>query len=150
MYLIDTNVLSAAAPNRQTRFPSLVAWINANSDDLFLSVVTIAEIYDGIAKVRRTGSPTTADKLDHWIGLTLHLYAQRVLPFDIPAARLAGTLNDRARAAGQAPGFADVAIAATATNRNLIILTRNLRHFRPLQIPALDPFKALPHSPGNT
>ncbi|MCY4429459.1 MAG: PIN domain-containing protein [Rhodospirillales bacterium] len=149
MYLIDTNVLSAAAPNRKTRFTPLLEWINANSDHLFLSVITVAEIYDGIAKARRTGPRATADKLEHRIGLTLHLYAQRVLPFDIPAARLAGTLNDRARAAGQAPGFADVAIAATAANRNLIVLTRNLRHFTPLQIPALDPFQALPDSPRN-
>lgn len=144
MYVLDTNVISATAPNRITRYSSLVAWINANSDALFLSAVTVAEIYDGIAKIRRTGCRATADSLEHWIGLTLHLYAQRVLPFDVPAARLAGALNDRARAAGHSPGFADIAIAATAANHDLTLLTRNLRHFTPLQVPALDPFQALP------
>ena len=49
-----------------------------------------------------------------------------------------------ARAAGHTPGFADVAIAATAGSRGLTILTRNLRHFVPLGIEAADPFETLP------
>ena len=51
---------------------------------------------------------------------------------------------DGARAGGRAPGFADVAIAATAASRGLTILTRNLRHFSPLGAQAIDPFDALP------
>ena len=47
------------------------------------------------------------------------------------------------RAAGRAPGFADVAIAAAAS-RDLTILTRNLRHFAPLGVRAIDPFDTLP------
>ena len=144
MYLVDTNVLSAAAPGRQERSASLVAWMDAHSDDLFLSAVTVAEIFDGIAKLRRTGSAARAETLEDWLEVVLHLYAERVLPFDIAAARLAGALTDRARAAGHAPGFADIAIAATAANSNLVVLTRNLRHFGPLQVPAHDPYRSLP------
>ena len=73
----------------------------------------------------------------------LHLYGDRVLPFDVPAA-LAGELIDAARAAGRAPGFADIANAATAANRGLTVLTRNLRHFAPLGARAIDPFDTLP------
>jgi toxin FitB len=40
--------------------------------------------------------------------------------------------------------FADLAIAATAAAHSLIILTRNLRHFAPLDVPAHNPFEALP------
>ena len=43
----------------------------------------------------------------------LHLYGERVLPFDVAAARLAGKLTDKAHAAGHSPGFADIAIATT-------------------------------------
>ena len=122
--------------------------MDARSDSLFLSAVTVAEICDGIAKMRRTGSAARAARLEDWLELVLHLYAERVLPFDTAAARLAGELTDRARAAGHAPGFADIAIAATALNRDLTVLTRNLRHFRPLEIPAHDPFDRLPPPPG--
>ena len=144
MYLADTNVLSAGAPGRQERSPALHAWMDANSNGLFLSAVTVAEISDGIAKMRRTRSRSRAASLQDWLELVLHLYADRVLPFDVAAARVAGALTDRARAAGHAPGFADIAIAATAMNSDLTVLTRNLRHFQPLGIPAHDPFHSLP------
>ena len=76
--------------------------------------------------------------------------ADCVLPFDIGAARIAGALTDRARAAGHAPGFADIAIAATAVNRDPTVLTRNLRHFEPLAVPARDPFRGLPPPPNTS
>ena len=62
----------------------------------------------------------------------LHLYGERVLPFDVAAARLAGKLTDNAHAAGHSPGFADIAIATTVESRSLTVLTHNLRHFAPL------------------
>ena len=144
MYLIDTNVLSIASPNRHVRSESLLTWMDSHSDRLFLSTVTVAEISDGIAKLRRIGSVSRADDLHDWLETVLHLYGSRVLPFDASVARLAGQLTDQARAAGQSPGFADIAIAATAGSRNLTILTRNLRHFAPLGVPVIDPLERLP------
>ena len=144
MYLVDTDVLSVGAPGRSERPAALVEWMDAHSDGLFLSAVTVAEISDGIAKVKRTGSASRASSLGNWLELVLHLYGERVLPFDVSAARLAGELTDKARAAGHSPGFADVAIAATARCHGMTILTRNLRHFTPLDIPAIDPFEGLP------
>jgi len=70
----------------------------------------------------------------------LSFYADRVLPFDLAAARIAGVLGDAALAGGQHPGFADVAIAAIAKSRELVIVTLNLRHFDPLGIDTLNPF----------
>ena len=144
MYLVDTNVLSAGAPGRYERSAVLIAWMDAHSDELFLSAVTVAEISDGVAKMERTGSASRAARLGDWLEFVLHLYGERVLPFDVAAARLAGELMDKARAAGHSPGFADVAIAATAGSHGLTVLTRNLRHFAPLGIPANDPFERLP------
>ena len=144
MYLVDTNVLSAGAPGRRERSARLVEWMDARSHELFLSAVTVAEISDGIANLRRTGSAAKAAGLGDWLELVLHLYGERVLPFDVPAARLAGEWMDAARAAGRMPGFADVAIAAIAASRGLTVLTRNLRHFASLGAPAIDPFDSLP------
>lgn len=144
MYLVDTDVLSTGAPGRRERSAALVDWMDARSDALFLSTITVAEIQHGIARLKRTGAAERAARLEDWLGLVLHLYGDRVIPFDIAAARVAGPLMDKARAMGQTPGFADLAIAATAVSRKLTVLTRNLRHFAPLDIPAVDPFEALP------
>ena len=144
MYLVDTDVLSTGAPGRRERSPGLVDWMDARSDALSLSTVTVAEIRHGIARLERTGGTIRAARLGDWLDLVLHLYGDRVIPFDIAAANAAGPLMDRARATGNSPGFADLAIAATAASRTLTVLTRNLRHFTPLDIPAIDPFEALP------
>ena len=144
MYLVDTNVLSMGSPDRRDGAGALTDWLDARSGELFLSTITVAEVSDGIARLRRSGGLARADRLDDWLDTVLHLYGDRVMPFDTPAARRAGRLMDRARATGHAPGFADLAIAATAGVHDLTVLTRNLRHFAPLDIPAHDPFRSLP------
>jgi toxin FitB len=144
VYLVDTDVISTGAPERALASPTLVQWMDENSDRLFLSSVTIAEIEDGIAKVSRLGSRRRAGQLKEWLEALLHLYGERVLPFDVPAARIAGRLSDRARAKGLSPGFPDLAIAATAVVHRLSVLTRNVRHFAPLEVGTHNPFESLP------
>jgi toxin FitB len=143
MYIVDTNVVSAGAP-RLTGATGLVRWMDEHSASLYLSVVTIAEIEDGIAKAHREKAPRKAAEFSTWLEALLHLYARRILAFDLPAARIAGTLSDTARGLGSAPGFVDIAIAATARRHGLTILTRNTRHFVPLGVTAINPFDGLP------
>ncbi|WP_347336729.1 type II toxin-antitoxin system VapC family toxin [Bradyrhizobium manausense] len=111
---------------------------------MFLSAVTIAEVEDGIAKLRREKATRRSKDLAQWLDAVLHLYGDRILPFDTAAARLAGELSDRARGQGHAPGFAVIMIAATARQHALTILSRNVRHFEPLGVPVLDPFSKIP------
>jgi predicted nucleic acid-binding protein len=94
--------------------PKVVSWFEHRTDELFLSATTAAEIEAGISKLRRTGSGPRADELRDWFERMLSFYADRVLPFDLTAARIAGALGDGAQADGNRPGFADVAIAAIA------------------------------------
>jgi predicted nucleic acid-binding protein len=74
----------------------------------------------------------------------LHLYGDRVLPFDSPTAEMAGALADLARGRGHSPGFADIAIAATARWHRLTILSRDERHFAPMDVIVVDPYQKLP------
>jgi toxin FitB len=98
----------------------------------------------GNCKAPPAGAKRRADDLTAWLDTLLHLCEERVLPFDVLAARIAGVLADLARSKGEAPGFADVAIAAPAKCFGFTILTTNLRHYQPLAVPFLDPLAALP------
>jgi hypothetical protein len=118
--------------------------MDLHSGDLFVSAITIAEIADGIAKAKREGARRNAAGLSDWLQTMLHLYADRVLPFDGATAQVAGTLSDMARSRGHAPGFADIAIAATAHRHSLTVLSRNTRHFAPMGVAVTDPFDRLP------
>jgi predicted nucleic acid-binding protein len=143
MYLVDTNVISAAAPSRPVVL-ALVEWMDTHSAALFLSAVTVAEIEDGIAKLRREGAKRKSADRAAWLETVLHLYGDRVLAFDVATARLAGAISDLARGLGRAPGFADIIIAATAQQHGLTILSRNLRHFESFDVAVIDPFAGLP------
>lgn len=142
MFLVDTNVISALAPSKRAEAKDLALWLDEASQHLFLSVVTAAEVAAGIAKAERDGAEAKARSLADWWQAVEHLYGEKVLPFDLHCAHLAGGLLDQARA--HRPGFEDIAIAATAKAHGLTVLTRNLRHFVPLGVSALDPFQGLP------
>jgi toxin FitB len=145
-YLVDTNVISATAPTAAVRRAELTEWMDSHSTSLFLSAVTIAEVVDGIAKSKREGAKRKAAELSEWLRTVLHLYGDRVLPFDSPTAEIAGALSDMARGRGHSPGFADIAIAATARQHDLLILSRNKRHFAAMDVLALDPLQDLPQT----
>jgi len=139
-WLLDTNMLSAFGPGKRPLAAETVGWFQARADALHLSTITVAEIESGIAKLRRTGSEHRAENLRVWFDRILETYGERVLAFDIDAARIAGILDDAARAAGRHPGFPDVAIASIAKMHEFVVLTVNLRHFQPLGVDAVNPF----------
>ena len=149
-YLLDTNVISAVAPTKKERPIALVEWLDQASGGLFLSVVTAAEIRDGVAKAAREGAVRKAANLSAWWDAVEHLYGDRILAFDLSAATIAGRMIDLARAAGHAPGFGDIAIAATAQANGLTILSGNIKHFKPICGSILNPFDRLPPLPDAT
>ena len=143
-YLLDTNVVSAFAPARRPPSTEVRDWLEEHSDRLFLSVISIVEIEAGVRKIRRAGQRRRADDLAAWLNDIVENYGDRVLPFDLAGSRLAGMITDRVRAKGQNPGFSDIAIAATAVQRDLLLLTANVRHFGPTGVNHVNPFEMLP------
>jgi len=65
----------------------------------------------------------------------LPAFAGRVLPFDLPAARVLATY----RVPGHAP-LDDALIAAVAQAADMTVVTGNTRHFEPLGVACLDPW----------
>jgi len=144
-YLLDTSVVSVLAPGRASFVPTpLSEWLQAHHKQLYLPCIAIAEMAQGIGKLRRAGGTERADRLDRWLDGLLSIYADRILPLDAQAARLAGDISDAAVAQGRHPGFADVAIAALAQNAGLLLLTCNLKHFEPLGVACANPLVELP------
>src|SRR4249919_3931059 len=118
-YLLDTDVLSEL--RKRKRDANVVAWIgSAPPTDLFLSVVTIGEIERGIER-QRTVNPTFADELAGWLDLTLRAYGERILPLTVNIARRWGRL-----AAQIGNQSIDLAVAATALEHGLTVVTRNV------------------------
>jgi len=133
MYLLDTDVISELRRRRRNR--NVVAWIsNVSAADLFLSVVTIGEIELGIAR-QRVRNPSFAKDLADWLEVTLRAYEERILPLTVGIARRWGRL-----AAQLGNKQLDLAIAATALEHGLTVVTRNVSDFEPTGVTVLDPF----------
>jgi toxin FitB len=143
-FLVDTNIISVGAPTAAAKPANLIEWMDSHSSELFLSAVTIAEIADGIAKAGREGAKRKANQLSAWLRAVLHLYGDRVLPFDSATAEIAGALSDLARSRGHSPGLADIILAASARQHGLTVLSRNERHFAPMDAIVINPFAQLP------
>jgi predicted nucleic acid-binding protein len=133
MYLLDTVVLSELRKRR--RDAGVVAWIGSVAPaDLFLSAVTIAEIELGIER-QRAVDPGFAQELAGWLDLTLRAYGDRILPLTVAIARRWGRIA--ARVGNQE---LDLAIAATALEHGLTVITRNVSDFERAGVATLNPF----------
>jgi toxin FitB len=138
MYLLDTDVLSELRRGRRNR--NVVAWISTvSAADLFLSAVTIGEIELGIAR-QRVLNPRFAQDLADWLDVTLRAYGERILPVTVGIARRWGRL-----AAQLGNKQLDLAIAATALEHGLTVVTRNVSDFEPTGVAVLNPFNTRPH-----
>ena len=137
MFLLDTVVISELRKPLRQRNPNLVNWIEAvSSQDLFISVVTIGEIERGIERQRQL-NPQFATSLAAWLDVVLRTYEGRILPVDIAVARRWGRLSQQIGNRGL-----DLAIAATALENGLTVVTRNVADFERTGVSVLDPFSS--------
>jgi toxin FitB len=144
MYLLDTNVLSATAPTKAQPDEAVREWIRGNSQALYLSVITLLELSYGLSWLRHRGATARAARLQLWMDAVCGHYTERILPVDLGIALRAGELIAAARTAGARVGSEDAVIAATAEQRGFVVLTGNTRHFAPMAVAHLNPFRELP------
>lgn len=139
MILLDTNVVSELARPRPSA--PVLAWLADHEPSLlYLSAVTLGEIDVG---ARAHPDAARRARLLEWCdGLQTHLFLDRILPFDAPAARLWGKIVDAAKVAGRPLEWRDSQIAATALRFGARLATRNTRHFTGLGLDLVDPFAA--------
>ena len=132
MYLLDTNVVSELRRPQPHR--SVLRWIaKVPSDQLFLSAVTVGEIQAGIENVRERDADK-ARELEVWLEQVIDSYG--VLPMDAAAFReWAWVKRRRSRTL-----LEDAMIAATAEVHRLTVATRDVRDFRMLGVPLVNPF----------
>jgi toxin FitB len=144
MFLVDTNVLSHTAPTETKPHSALVDWLRRNGDHLYLSVVTIMEIRAGVAWQRHRRVMKKAKLLDAWLTAVVAFHADKIIAVGSEIALRAGELLARGRAAGIETGADDALIGATAEVHRLTVMTANERHFAPLRVPFVNPFRELP------
>jgi predicted nucleic acid-binding protein len=135
-YLLDTCAISEfTKPEANT---GVIEWLkNANSDDLYLSVINIGEIKKGINKL-----PASKKKQDllFWLETLLEDYQNRILNVDLAVMENWSLIVANAEKKGQPVASMDSIIAAVAYTHHLTLVTRNERDFYACNIPMINPW----------
>ena len=136
MYLIDTNIISEIRKGRRCD-AHVAAWYRATRDsELFLSVLVIGEIRQGIERLRPRNARQAA-ALENWLEEILGSFAERVLPVNERVAQIWGRLN-----AHDVLPVVDSLLAATAAAHGLTLVTRNLKDIERSGVRCLNPFES--------
>ena len=138
MIVLDTTVLSALM--RQTPEVSVIAWLDRQpAESVWITSITLFEARLGLAllpKGRRRQMLEAA--FDRLLEEDLE---NRVLDFDSAAATEAALLAAARQKAGRPVDMRGTQIAGIALARRATVATRNVRHFRDLNVPVVDPWE---------
>lgn len=138
MYLIDTNVISelrkqARADPGVRKFFQIAAEQKAR---LYISAITIGELRRGVELIRYRGDLPQASLLENWLQTLLDSYSDHILDFTEVEAQVWGCL-----CAPHTQNAIDKQIAAIALTRDLILVTRNVKHFADTGVSLVNPFE---------
>jgi toxin FitB len=132
-YLVDTDVLSLL---ERKQVPSkLAAWVQQNEANIFLSVVSVAELQFGLARAPATHRPA----LGAWVAELRRMLGPAIEELSEPVLVRWKQLLADLKQANRTMTCEDSLIAATALHHGHIIATRNKRHFQPAGVQIVDP-----------
>ena len=138
MILLDTNVVSE--PIRRHPDSRVLEWLDAQViESLYLSTVSVAELLLGVESLpvgrRRTA---LAAALERQIA---DLFGDRIIPFDIAAAKAFAKVVVQARSQGHTISIADGQIGGIAAAHRLRVASRDELPFRAAGLVVINPWK---------
>ena len=133
-YLLDTNIISELkkkSPNQ-----NVVNWFEGiDTDELYLSCITIGELKSGALKKSKT-DVKTGKLLIKWIDGLMADYEEQILNIDLETCEIWAQLLNI-----DSTNAIDGLIAAQCFQSNMVLVTRNIKHFNMFDIKLFNPFK---------
>jgi len=133
-FLIDTNILSEVQKGERAD-PGVRDWyVGVDPGDLYLSVLVIGEVRQGIERLRRR-DPVQAGRLEQRLLAITSALSDRILPISAAVAERWGRNN-----VPDSLPVIDGLLAATAQEHGLTLVTRNVRDVERCGVSLLNPF----------
>lgn len=138
-YLLDTNILSEV--RKPLPDERVLAWLSAQRLSVtYLSVISIGELGEGIAKL---GETRRAQELEVWLAQLTESFNGRLLDVDLEVVSLWGRIRAQASRRGRTAPAIDALIAATALVHDLTLVTRNVADVEMLPVKVFNPWESL-------
>ena len=116
-----------------------MAWLERQrADSLFLSTVSVAQMMSGIEAIPAGEKREVLSQATERI--VARLFADRILPFDIAAARAYGLAKMRARTQNIDIPILEAQLAATALSRGYALATRYPAPFLAAGVSTINPW----------
>jgi toxin FitB len=134
-FLLDTNVVSEVRKPRPDS--SVQAWLASVPEaDLYLSVLVVGEIRQGVERLRRR-DPARVAPYEAWLSELVRRFADRLAPVTAEVCEEWGRLN-----VPDPLPVVDGLMAATARVRGWTFVTRNVADLARTDVRLLNPFQA--------
>ncbi len=133
-WLLDTPIISEGSKRNPSR--RVLRWLERHADDCGISIVTMGEI--------RFGAETSPDNetrrsIELFLASIRSQFGDAILDIDEQTIVEWKTLIGELKAKNRTITCEDSLIAATARQHQLIIVTKNVRHFHPTGLKVLNP-----------
>jgi predicted nucleic acid-binding protein len=135
--ILDTNIVSAMMPEAPDA--SVIQFLDSRiPDSIWTTAITIYEIRLGIERLPAGRRRRQLEEV--FPRAVERTFQSRILSFDAAAAISAAPLNARREQRGIVVDHHDTMIAGIVISRRAEFATRNVRHFRDLGLPVIDPW----------
>jgi predicted nucleic acid-binding protein len=132
-FLVDTDLLSML--ERKQVPPKLAAWVRNNEADIFLSIVSFAELQFGLDRAPVTHQAS----LGGWLADLRRRLAPATEELTEPVLVRWKELLAELKIKNRTMTCEDSLIAATALFHGYTVATHNKRHFEPAGVQTIDP-----------
>lgn len=122
--LIDTDIVSEIRKLKNPKINAKAIGYLGIWQQYTISVITVSEIIKGWRRINRN------DRIQEFLA---DLSQIEILPLDQNCAELSGLIQADLETSGKPIGLADVLIAATAIQNNLVLVTGNTKHYQNIQ-----------------
>ena len=135
-FLLDTNVVSELRKGERAD-AGVRAWFDEHtSDQLWLSVLVVGELRRGVELLRRRDK-RAGKRLGDWLATITSEYGDRIIPITTEVCERWAMLN-----VPDPLPVIDGLLAATALERDLVLVTRNTADVERTGVALVNPFDA--------
>ena len=133
-FLIDTNVVSELRKGERAD-ARVRGWFDEHkADQLWLSVLVVGELRRGVELLRRRDK-RAGTRLSDWLDTVAHDFGDRIIPITIEVAERWAALN-----VPDPVPVVDGLLAATALERDLVLVSRNTADVERTGVAVVNPF----------